>query len=94
MVVWFGSLKTRQNTSSTLWMLVAWWLTHFCFCSRFEFVGGRMVWFTQDQAEHFLYTVDAGSFQLVRISDHSDGFVRNNLKFVVSHTCNKLFLFS
>lgn len=31
----------------------------------FELVGGRMVWFTKDQAENFLCLIDAGSFQLV-----------------------------
>ncbi|XP_053408690.1 dynein axonemal assembly factor 8-like isoform X2 [Mercenaria mercenaria] len=31
----------------------------------FEFVGGRMVWFTQEQAEHFLCSIEAGSFQQV-----------------------------
>ncbi|XP_060589717.1 dynein axonemal assembly factor 8-like [Ruditapes philippinarum] len=31
----------------------------------FEFVGGKLVWFTQEQAEHFLCTIEAGSFQQV-----------------------------
>ncbi|XP_052272728.1 dynein axonemal assembly factor 8-like isoform X2 [Dreissena polymorpha] len=31
----------------------------------FELVGGRMVWFTQEQAEHALCALDAGSFQQV-----------------------------
>lgn len=31
----------------------------------FEFVGARMLWFTQEQAEHFLVLIEAGSFQMV-----------------------------
>ncbi|XP_076109890.1 dynein axonemal assembly factor 8-like isoform X2 [Mytilus galloprovincialis] len=31
----------------------------------FEIYGCRMVWFTQEQAEHFLHVIDAGSFKQV-----------------------------
>ena len=32
---------------------------------RFEILGCRMVWFTEDQAEHYLHVIDAGSFKQV-----------------------------
>ncbi|CAG2255348.1 unnamed protein product [Mytilus edulis] len=36
----------------------------------FEIYGCRMVWFTQDQAEHFLHVIDAGSFKQVFLIDY------------------------
>jgi hypothetical protein len=35
------------------------------FLLRFEIVGARMVWFTQEQAEVFLHIINAGSYKQV-----------------------------
>lgn len=35
------------------------------FWCRFEIVGARMVWFTQEQAEVFLHIINAGSYKQV-----------------------------
>lgn len=37
----------------------------FLYLFRFEIVGARMVWFTQEQAEVFLHIINAGSYQQV-----------------------------
>ena len=37
-----------------------------CYVYRFEPVGARMVWFSEQQAQAYLHLIDAGSFQMVQ----------------------------
>ena len=61
-------LPSISSISSTVVLEMIWGKVidlFLCLCFRFELVGGRMLVFSRQQAEHYLRLCDAGSFDLV-----------------------------